>query len=31
VGEKHKKAPKGSTHWRDKEIAIANNKYKEGN
>jgi len=30
VGEKHKSAPKGSTHWNKKEIAIANNKYKEG-
>jgi hypothetical protein len=30
VGEKHKKAPKGSTHWNKKEIGIANNTYKEG-
>jgi hypothetical protein len=30
VGEKHKNAPNGASHWRHKEIAIANNKYKEG-
>jgi hypothetical protein len=30
VGEKHKNAPPGATHWRKKEIIIANNKYKEG-
>jgi len=30
VGEKHKDAPKGSTHWKNSEIAVANNKYKEG-
>ena len=30
VGEKHKDAPKGSTHWKDSEISISDNKYKEG-
>jgi hypothetical protein len=30
VGEKHKQAPRGATHWNKKEIAIANNKYTEG-
>lgn len=30
VGEKHKEAPKGSTHWEDSDFIIANNKYKEG-
>jgi len=30
VGEKHKKAPKGSKHWRKSEWVVASNKYKEG-
>ena len=29
MGEKHKQAPRGATHWNKKEIAIANNKYIE--
>ena len=30
VGEKHGKAPKGNTHWRNTEIMIGNTNYREG-
>ncbi len=30
VGKRHKKAPKGSSHWKNTEIVVASNKYKQG-
>ena len=30
VGKRHKKAPKGSTHWEDSEFKVVREKYKEG-
>jgi len=30
VGQRHRKAPKGSSHWNKSEWSIGNTKYKEG-